>query len=178
MGNDGNPIWKEIEVMPEKASVLFHFRRNEDNTHYFPTLKYKQERLEWQYKGSYLLCYDPAWLVVDNKLYNFEKDVDGKKLLPFLNKKFIVIPKKVEESYYKKFVTQLVASFDVYAKGFDIKVERAQPEVKLFLSELPGNPTTDMFGKKLEDEEEEKMVFDLRFQYGDYTFRADQMEGK
>src|SRR5690606_21343255 len=41
MGNDGNPIWKEITIMPEKASVLFHFRRNEENTHYFPTLKYR-----------------------------------------------------------------------------------------------------------------------------------------
>ncbi|MEX2513542.1 MAG: SNF2-related protein [Cyclobacteriaceae bacterium] len=174
MGNDGNPIWKEIEVMPEKASVLFHFRRNEDNTHYFPTLKYLGERLEWQYKGSYLLCYQPAWLVVDSRLYSFEKDVDGKKLLPFLNKKFIVIPKKVEESYYKKFVTQLLASFDVYAKGFEIKVERSSPKALLHLSELPGNSTTDMFGKKIAEEEEEKMVFELKFKYGDYSFRADQ----
>lgn len=41
MGNDGYPVWKEITVMPEKASVLFHFRRNEENTHYFPTIKYR-----------------------------------------------------------------------------------------------------------------------------------------
>lgn len=174
MGNDGNPVWKEISVMPEKASVLFHFRRNEENTHYFPTLKYQNEKLEWQYKGSYLICHQPAWLVVESRLFSFEKDVDGKKLMPFLNKKFIVIPKKVEESYYKKFVTQLVASFDVFAKGFEIKVERSNPQPVLFLGDLPGNPTVDMFGKKIADEEEEKMVFDLRFNYGDFTFRADQ----
>jgi len=174
MGNDGNPVWKEIEIMPEKASVLFHFRRNEENTHYFPTIKYKGEKLEWQYKGSYLICHQPAWLVVDSRLFSFEKDVNGKKLLPFLNKKFIVIPKKVEESYYQKFVTQLLASFDVFAKGFEIKVERSDPQPILFLGDLPGNPTMDMFGKSTGIEEEEKMVFDLRFTYGDYTFRADQ----
>lgn len=174
MGNDGNPVWKEIQVMPEKASVLFHFRRNEDNTHYFPTLKYQGEKLEWQYMGSYLICHQPAWLVVNSQLFSFEKDVDGKKLLPFLNKKFIVIPKKVEESYYQKFVTQLVASFDVFAKGFTIKVDRSNPEPVLFLGDLPGNPTVDMFGKNTGMEDEEKMVFDLRFTYGDYTFRADQ----
>ncbi|MBD3629204.1 SNF2-related protein [Cyclobacterium sp.] len=174
MGNDGNPVWKEISIMPEKASVLFHFRRNEENTHYFPTLKYQDEKLEWQYKGSYLICHQPAWLVVESRLFSFEKDVDGKKLMPFLNKKFIVIPKKVEESYYKKFVTQLVASFDVFAKGFEIKVERSNPQPVLFLGDLPGNPTVDMFGKEIADEEEEKMVFDLRFNYGDFTFRADQ----
>ncbi len=174
MGNDGNPIWKEIEVLPEKASVLFHFRRNEENTHYFPTIKYGGQKLEWQYRGSYLLCKEPAWMVVDHKLYSFEKDVDGKKLMPFLNKRFIVIPRKMEESYYQKFITQLVAAFDVYAIGFEIKVERCRPVPQLFLSDLPGNPHQDMFGKRINSEEEEKMVFDLRFKYGNYAYRADQ----
>jgi SNF2 family DNA or RNA helicase len=175
MGNDGNPIWKEIQIMPEKASVLFHFRRNEENTHYFPTIKYEGEKLEWQYKGGYLICKEPAWLVVDQKLFSFEKNVDGKKLSPFLNKKFIVIPRKVEQSYYEKFVTQLVSSFDVYAKGFDIKVERQQPEAYLNLSDLPGNSfPQDLFGQEAESTEEDKIVFDLKFQYGNYAFRSDE----
>ncbi len=174
MGNDGNPIWKEIHIMPEKASVLFHFRRNEENTHYFPTLKYRGEKLEWQYRGGYLICKEPAWLVVDNNLYNFEKDVDGKKLMPFLNKKFIVVPRKVEKTYYEKFVTQLVASFDVYAKGFDIKVLRTRPEPILNLGILPSNRPLELFTADEGGEEEDKIVFDLKFRYGDYYFRSDQ----
>ncbi|MCC5937814.1 MAG: DEAD/DEAH box helicase [Lunatimonas sp.] len=174
-GSDGNPAWKEIEILPEKATVLFHFRRNEENTHYFPTLKYGDEKLDWQYRGGFLICKEPAWLVVNGKLYSFEKNVDGKKLAPFLNKKFIVIPRKMEEDYYRKFVTQLVASFDVFAKGFDIKVDRSKPDPQLILSDLPGSPTTDLFGKKIEVEDEEKLVFDLRFQYGSNSYRADQL---
>lgn len=174
MGNDGNPIWKEIHIMPEKASVLFHFRRNEENTHYFPTLKYRGEKLEWQYRGAYLICKEPAWLVADNNLYSFEKDVDGKKLMPFLQKKFILVPRKIEKAYYEKFVTQLVASFDVYAKGFDIKVLRTQPEPILNLSILPSNRSLDLFSTNQEAEEEDKIVFDLKFRYGDYHFRSDQ----
>jgi SNF2 family DNA or RNA helicase len=174
MGNDGNPVWKEITIMPEKASVLFHFRRNEENTHYFPTIKYRGEKLDWQYKGGYLICKEPAWLVVENKLYSFEKNVDGKKLMPFLNKKFIVVPRKVEKSYYEKFVKQLVSSFDVYAKGFDIKVERSRPEALLSLSVLQANTPLDLFESKTEPEEEDQIVFDLKFRYGDYSFRSDQ----
>lgn len=174
MGNDGNPIWREIEIMPEKASVLFHFRRNEENTHYFPTIKYQGEKLEWQYRNGFLICHEPAWLVVNYQLYSFEKGVDGKKLKPFLNKKFIVIPRKVEKQYYEKFITQLVSSFDVYAKGFDIKVERSKPNPVLSLSDLPSNPKVDLFGNNLENgEEEDKIVFDLQFQYGEYAFRAE-----
>ena len=174
MGNDGNPIWKEITIMPGKASVLFHFRRNEENTHYFPTLKYRGERLDWQYKGGYLICKSPAWLVVENNLYSFEKDVDGKKLMPFLNKKFIVVPRKIEKSYYEKFVTQLVSSFDVYAKGFDIKVMKPRPEALLSLSVLQSNRSMDLFNPNNGEEEEEKIVFDLKFKYGSYSFRSDQ----
>lgn len=174
MGNDGNPVWKEIEIMPEKATVLFHFRRNEENTHYFPTIKYRGEKLDWQYKGGYLICKEPAWLVVENQLFSFEKDVDGKKLLPFLNKKFIVVPRKVEKSYYEKFVKQLVSSFDVYAKGFDIKVERSRPEALLNLSILPTSRQMDLYETPTEQEEEDKIVFDLKFKYGDYSFRSDQ----
>ena len=156
MGNDGNPIWREINIMPEKAAVLFHFRRNEENTHYFPTIKYRDVPLEWQYRNAYLICHEPAWLVVDYNLYSFKKGVDGKKLQPFLNKRFIVIPKKVEEVYYKKFVKQLITSFDVYAKGFDIKVERSMPKAVLSLSDLPSSPTKDMFGNELEEKKKKK----------------------
>ncbi|MGY6523395.1 MAG: SNF2-related protein [Mongoliitalea sp.] len=173
MGNDGNPTWKEIEILPDKASVLFHFRRNEDNTHYFPTIKYGGQKLEWQYKNAYLICHEPAWLVLNGQLFHFEKNVDGHKLKPFLNKKFIVIPKSVEEQYYKKFVHQLVASFDVYAVGFDIKVERSQPVPFLCLSELASTPKKDLFGNDVDDSEEDRIVFDLQFSYGEYTFRAE-----
>src|SRR5690554_1296153 len=174
MANDGNPTWKEIRIMSERATVLFHFRRNEENTHYFPTLKYNGEKLDWQYKGGYLICHDPAWLVVENKLYSFEKNIDGKKLLPFLNKRFILVPRKVEKAYYEKFVKQLIASFDVYAKGFDIKVERHAPIATLGIGRLQNNSSLDIFGGRQEGDGEEQIVFDLKFQYGDYFFRADQ----
>ena len=136
MGNDGEPAWKQIEIQNTPATILFHFMRNEENTHYFPTIKHDGEKVIFQYNGSYIVCDEPAWLVCDGKLYHFEKAVDGKKLKPFLNKKFIVIPKNVEETYFNKFVTQIVSSFNVYAKGFDIVTERIEPCTILNFSEL------------------------------------------
>lgn len=87
MGRDGEPAWRRIDVKPNKATVLFHFRKNEDNTHYFPTIKYDGEKIDFQYKGAYLLCNDPAWMVIEGRVFSFEKSVDGNKLTPFLNKK-------------------------------------------------------------------------------------------
>ncbi|KAA9331906.1 DEAD/DEAH box helicase [Adhaeribacter soli] len=174
MGKDGEPTWKAVTLPPEKATVLFHFRRNEENTHYFPTIKHKGEKLEFQYKDAVLVCNEPAWLLLEDKLYSFEKEVDGKKLQPFLNKKFIVIPRKVEETYFTKFVAPLVESFDVYAKGFEIKSERYQPQPFLTFSEVSsGVQAKDMFQTRSSATDRnlvsEKILFNLAFQYGKYT---------
>ncbi len=181
MGNDGNPVWKRIYQTPEKATVLFHFRRNESNTHYFPTIKYAGEKLDFQYKNALIICNEPAWMILGEKLYSFDKKVDGKKLRPFLNKRFIEIPRKVEETYYQKFVAPLVADFDVSAKGFEIRSARFNAVPVLTFSEwhsarpaalaLPGGEADDT-----EDEvagDEGKILFDLSFRYGKFSFGTD-----
>jgi SNF2 family DNA or RNA helicase len=178
MGNDGEPAWKQIEVLEEKATILFHFRRNEENTHYFPTIKYKDEKVDFQYRGSYIVCKEPAWMVSCGKLYSFEKNVDGKKLQPFLNKKFIIIPKNVEETYYNKFVAPLIASFDVYAKGFEINSEHYNPIPVLTISELMGSSTMSLFDSKnngASTNDSEKMLLELSFKYGEFKFKGDHI---
>lgn len=180
MNNDGEPVGKEIEVLKEKATVLFHFRRNEDNTHYFPTIKHAGQKVDFQYKNAYIICKEPAWMVLDGKLYSFAKNVDGNKLQPFLNKKFIMIPRKVEDSYYRKFVAPLVASFDVYAKGFDIRTERHSPvpqlnfyEVNHHQPELVGQGKAD---SQYDDGEAPDMCFEINFRYGEHQFKPSQEE--
>lgn len=178
MGRDGDPAWKKLGVCKERASVLFHFRRNEENTHYFPTIKLKDEKLEFHNKGAYIVCNKPAWMVLDNMLFTFKHEVDGHKLKPFLNKKFIVIPKSVEDTYYRKFVAQLVASFDVYAKGFEINTVNFAPRAVLTFSELAMSRELSLFGSdgsQEEEPEEGKMLFELHFQYGPYKFRAEHL---
>ena len=180
MGNDGEPAWRQIEIMEEKATILFHFVKNEDNTHYFPTIKHSGEKLEFQYKGAYLICNEPAWLVVDQKLYSFEKDPEGKKIKPFLNKKFIAIPQKVEETYFKKFVAPLVASFDVFARGFKIKTYREEPYPKLKISELAvakGQSVGLFEEEESKPESDGNLLLELKFQYGEHTFPLGKGEG-
>jgi hypothetical protein len=177
MGKDGNPSWRRIRVQEKEATILFHFRKNEDNTHYFPTVKHDGAKVDFQYKDGILICNNPAWLLLEGKLYHFHKKVDGLKLKPFLRKKFIVIPKKVEETYYKKFITNIVAQFDVFAKGFDIVTEKPVLQAKMLISELAtARPVSlDLFGQPTNGngtEDEPKILFDIKFCYGDYCFSA------
>jgi len=175
MGSDGEPTWRELKVMPNPATVLFHFRKNEDNTHYFPTIKYDGLKLEWQYRNAYLVCKDPAWLVVEGRIFTFNKAVDGSKLQPFLNKKFIVIPEKVEKTYYEKFIAPLIAEHDVYAKGFEINTEKKSLVPVLSFSPLAGN-TISLFDEEQLEHISSKILFELSYRYGSHRIRSQNKE--
>ncbi len=182
MGNDGEPTWRKLEVLPERATIQFHFRRGEDSTNYYPTIFYEGKKVELPNPTAYLVAKDPAWLVVNGKLYGFSIHVDGKKLLPFLSKKFVVIPKNLEETYYNKFVGPLIASFDnIDVKGFQISKSNEAPHPLLTLSELPpanSKDTPELFeaaNSKVDakDDEAGKIIFALSFKYGKHTLRGD-----
>ena len=135
MGNDGYPAQKPIEFLDEKATVLFHFRKKETFTRYYPTIKRGGNKIQFQHQGAIMMCTDPAWMLLDDKLFTFEKPIDGKKLKPFLKKDFIAIPQSKEAEYYSKFVTQIIEQYPVFAKGFDILHIHDQPDFSLVVKE-------------------------------------------
>jgi SNF2 family DNA or RNA helicase len=179
MGSDGEPAWKQIEVLEDRATVLFHFIRNEDNTHYFPTIKHRGVKMDFQYCGAYLPSKLPAWMIVDDKLLGFESEIDGYKLQPFLNKKFIAIPRKIEETYYEKFVAPLVASFNVWARGFEIVTNRYPLEPVFnfyeFEEETEQNKKYPVYENGFEDNNEEILI-ELNFQYGPHQFKSSDIQ--
>jgi hypothetical protein len=91
MSKEGWPVERKITIATEPASVLFHFRRGLTETRYFPTIKFQGLRIEFMFKDAQIICNQPAWLLLDDVLYYFEEEVEGKKLQPFLSKRFISI---------------------------------------------------------------------------------------
>lgn len=135
MGNDGYPAQKEVSMLSEKASILFHFRRKETFTRYFPTIKLRDEKIEFQHQGAAIICSAPAWMLLNGELFTFNEKLDGNKLRPFIKKDFIAIPREKEEEYYRKFVTQIVEKYNVFAKGFEIIDVRESPTFSLSVKE-------------------------------------------
>lgn len=127
MDSDGWPAERKIEIAAEAATVLFHFRRNAIETRYFPTIKYQGMRIDFMFKEAQVVSNQPAWLLLNDMLYFFEQDIEGKKLMPFLNKRYITIPKATEGAYFEKFVAPLIEKYHVYAEGFEIRTEKHDP---------------------------------------------------
>lgn len=156
MSKEGWPVEKLVFLAPQPATILFHFRRNETETRYFPTIKYQENRIDFMFKDAQIILNQPAHLLLENTLYHFEDDLEGKKLQPFLNKRFISIPKSSEETYFTKFVAPLIEKHHVYAEGFTINTEKydAIPVLKVVFN--PGGPSE----------------IQLYFRYNNYVFAA------
>ncbi|MBC7567267.1 MAG: ATP-dependent helicase [Pedobacter sp.] len=151
---DGWPAERKIDIANTASTVLFHFRRNDVETRYFPTIKYQDLRIDFMFKDAQVISNQPAWLLLNDILYFFEQDIEGKKLLPFLNKRFITIPKATEETYFEKFVAPLIEKYHVYAEGFDIKTVRHNPIPTLKIIYVEGGISQ----------------LQLYFRYGTYAF--------
>lgn len=149
----GEAIHSPVRISEEHAKVLFHFRKDESGTNYFITIRQDGEKIEFYHNNSELIISNPAWLLTPGGLHHFAKHVDGNKLKPFLNRKYIHIEPRNEEVYMDKFVKPLLENHDVYAVGFEIVTEQfnATPVLKLMSG----------FGDNL--------YLALYFEYGNWT---------
>ncbi|HMR17765.1 MAG TPA: DEAD/DEAH box helicase [Sphingobacterium sp.] len=153
---DGYPAEQQLHIADEPASILFHFRRNEQETRYFPTIKFKGLRMEFMYKGAEVVINRQAWLLLENTLYHFDEPLEGRKLTPFLQKRYIAVSRKTEQKYFETFVAGLIERHHVYAEGFTIRTIQEQAIPQLTLQHLAN----------------EEAHFQLSFSYGDYNFNA------
>ena len=146
MSKDGYPADQELKIADEPTSILFHFRRNESETRYFPTLRYQGSRLEFMYKDAQVIINEQAWILIENILYFFDQDIDGKKLSPFLNKRYIAVSRETEQKYFKTFVAGLIERYNVYAEGFEIKTHKTQATamIKLYYTS-PENAALELY---------------------------------
>jgi SNF2 family DNA or RNA helicase len=156
MSKEGWPAQRRLHLATEPTAVLFHFRKNKTETRYFPTLKYQGMRIEFMFKNAQIICNQPAWLFLDDVLYYFKEDIEGKKLQPFLNKRFIAIPASTESTYFERFVAPLIEKYNVYAEGFEIRTQKLKGESIL----------------KVLYTEDGSSQLQLSFRYGNYIFPA------
>lgn len=166
-----NATASKVEWSSEPSSILFHLRRNDDNTHYFITIKYQDFRININTSNSFLLSSNPCYFVSNDQLYYFNEDVDGNKILPFLRKKFIQIPRSTEGEFLRSFVAPLFEKHSLYAKGYKVETDQYQAVPLLRMALLLDGT----------------VGFTLHFRYGEFNFpfhsqkrisvRVDETEG-
>jgi hypothetical protein len=132
MSKEGYPAERKLQIATEPASVLFHFRRDERRSGISRPLNTRACASSSCSKMPRSFATTPPGCCWTIPCIILKKKLKGKKLLPFLNKRYIAIPRSSEQSYFEKFVIPLIEKHHVYAEGFTINTEKydAKPILK------------------------------------------------
>ncbi|MEN8120482.1 MAG: DEAD/DEAH box helicase [Bacteroidota bacterium] len=123
--SDSKNVYSEdkITIQSGFSETVFNFSKEEEGSKYFLTVKNAQSEINLYNKAGYIITNSPCSLLLENKLYFFKPEpegIDGKKILPFLVKEHIIIPKTAEKKYFETFVLKSIEKYKVNAKGFKI----------------------------------------------------------
>ncbi|MFY0674241.1 MAG: DEAD/DEAH box helicase [Bacteroidia bacterium] len=140
--NRDNPAEHELLIEFKPAQATFKFRRKTNGTQYF---------LEVFHNGTYmnicelnceLFAHDGAWIKVGQRVYHFENDIDGKRLVPFFDKYVVNVPKASEKTYFEKFVKLTAEKFPTVIQGVNVSNSSISPSFLLLVSSGTPNRLT------------------------------------
>ena len=152
-GKGGSNLYAEDKITIEKDSpqATLKFIRTDEGTHYKMRVFHSGRELVLNNAENTILVNDPCWYLTGSKLMKFNEQISGKLLMPFRNKDFVHIPKRIEYQYFSTFIRKIATRCYIEAEGFKINDLQHQPSAILSLE-------ADWQGRK---------ALILQFQYGD-----------
>lgn len=148
----------EIRINQTFSESVFYFNRTETGTRYNLKLSHEGKPIDLLRKTIRMVCTQPCCFVYLNQLFVFEK-LSGKKLIPFLTKDSVSIPRQTEDKYYQTFILNTIKESEVKATGFEIT--ESNPPRKTILS--------------LEQDLTMRPVLVVKFRYDNSLYLADSV---
>lgn len=163
-----------LQISTETAFPVFRFERSTDIITYKLTVESEKEKIELLHNKTDILCNNPCLIRYGNKILMI-RDIDGQKLLPFLTKEFVIIPKSTETRYFSGFVLNAVNNYNTEGKGF--KVLYPEPVKKAILSlegSILGYPviimTFDYSGIKISPDDKQEFYTVFHDDDGEFVY--------
>lgn len=130
-------FYKNERIFPQsgKLRALLKFERNGEYTRYVLRLA-DGERIF--YPSDYalkILTRHPCRILCGKQLFRFSEDFDGQRLLPFLEKREVLIPKAKEAEYFRKFILKNIRQEEIEVVGFEVIVREVEKRVVLSLEQ-------------------------------------------
>lgn len=122
---------KALEVLPEPSGMVFIFRNKEKFTYQAKVFNGDSDIPLYDQFYACLVS-KPAVVVIGRQLHHF-RDVDEKKVRPFIHQWQIEVPARKVESYIRGFVLQCVKNYDTIGEGLSIVETHHHPVAELTL---------------------------------------------
>lgn len=108
-----------ITTNNSNLETQLHFDKHENGITYTLVLKENEEVFHPFEHKIVLLLEEPSWIIVDKKLFHL-REINSKKLTPFLTKKSVEIPSKLIPDYFEKFIKDIAKKVSISGTGFEI----------------------------------------------------------
>ena len=109
-----------VTVEPFEFEPQIQFDKHSEGITYTLSLKENKTTFSPMDSSIDILLDEPGWLIIDKKL-GLLKELNAKKLTPFLKKKSIEIPSKLVDDYFKSFIPEIAKKIDIEATGFEME---------------------------------------------------------
>lgn len=149
-----------VDVNPMHFEPLIQFDKHSEGITYTLSLKENETVFLPMNSKIDILLNEPGWLIINKKLGQL-KDLNTKKLQPFLTKKSIEIPSKLVDNFFKNFIPEIAKKIDIEATGFE--VENRDKIISCTIQ-----PVYDFF--------KNCYYLNLYFDYNGYTFDAGKIK--
>jgi len=164
-------MWKQLYVEIEIPEVFYCFKKVENGLNFSLDLSCTNKTFELN--KAILVSRKTARVLLDNKIYEFDNEVDGAKLIPFFSKSFVHIPPQHIEDYLKKIVIPLISTNRVFTEGFDITTVNEISKAVFRVKEIRKLQQYSLFDDNQQsDSEITDLVLELIFEYQDLWYWA------
>ena len=163
-------MWKKLRVEEEMAELLYCFNSEADWIYYSLIVSCRNKKLDL--KKGILISKKTARVLLNNKIYEFENEVDGAKLIPFFEKDIVSVSQINSEEYIQKVILPLVPSDRVVATGFEIRTVSELGNAVLRVKEIAELKQFTLFDNDEVDLAQKNIVFELIFEYQHFQFWA------
>ncbi len=161
-------MWTQLSLEEEMPEVLYCFDNQPEQLQYSLDIKCRNKDLSLS--NAILISRNRARVLIQNKIYEFDTDVDGAKLVPFFNKEAVIVPLQNIQVYTEKVIMPLVLTNRVIPSGFDIHVINEISNVVLKVKEISSAQQFSLFDGT--DNTPASVLFELVFEYEDFSFSA------
>jgi superfamily II DNA/RNA helicase len=164
-------MWKQLVLEMEMPEVFYCFEKKEDGLCF--TLDVSCENRKFDLNTGTLISRKTARILLDNKIYEFDNEVDGAKLIPFLTKNAVLIPPQNIENYIQKIVIPLISTNRVFTQGFEILTLNELSKTVFKVKELKSTKQIALFDDEHQNETGiTDLVFELIFEYQNFHYYA------
>ncbi len=164
--------WKTLTVNEEMPELLYCFENLPDHINYSLAISYGKKSLSLQ--KAVLVTRKTARVLIKNKIYEFDADVDGAKMMPFFDKEKVSVLQANADEYVHKVIVPLAVTDKVVASGFEIETLNIITNALLRIRELTPIRQFTLFDDEAENSAEKSLVIELIFEYGNFQFWAGQ----